>query len=52
MGNGIMAAFGALLAQDDHADRALSAVRETIGRRLMSPNSWLAEQGHESGFAM
>jgi adenylate cyclase len=52
MGDGIMAVFGAPIEQPDNADRALIAAREMIGPRLQRFNSWLAEQGYQSGFRM
>jgi adenylate cyclase len=52
MGDGIMAVFGAPIAQDDHADRALSTAREMLALRLPRFNAWLREQDLGSGFRM
>ena len=52
MGDGIMAVFGAPVAQDDHADRALAAAREMLGPRLDRFNEYLREQGLGEGFRM
>jgi adenylate cyclase len=52
MGDGIMAVFGAPIAQDDHADRALATAREMLAVRLPRFNAWLREQELGSGFRM
>jgi adenylate cyclase len=52
MGDGIMAVFGAPIAQADHADRALSSAREMLTVRLSRFNPWLGEQDLGSGFRM
>ncbi|HYM67402.1 MAG TPA: CHASE2 domain-containing protein, partial [Patescibacteria group bacterium] len=44
MGDGIMAVFGAPIAQADHADRALASAREMLTVRLPRFNAWLREQ--------
>lgn len=52
MGDGIMAVFGAPLAQDDHGDRALAAASDMTGPRLTRFNSWMAARGHDFVFRM
>ena len=50
LGDGFMAVFGAPIAQEDHADRALAAAREILDQRLPRFNAWLREEGHGSDF--
>ena len=52
MGDGIMAVFGAPIAQEDHADRALATAREMLGVRLPRFNGWIREQELGEGFRM
>jgi adenylate cyclase len=52
MGDGIFAVFGAPLAQDDHADRALRTAREMLEVRLPRFNEWIRSQGLGDGFRM
>jgi adenylate cyclase len=41
MGDGIMAAFGAPVASEEHADLALAAARAMAGEQLATFNAWL-----------
>jgi adenylate cyclase len=51
MGDGIMAVFGAPIATDDHADKALAAAREML-RRLERFNAWMRGQAMGGDFRM
>jgi adenylate cyclase len=44
-GDGFLAAFGAPIAVDDHADRALATAREMVDVRLPRFNEWLCANG-------
>jgi len=52
LGDGILAAFGAPIPMDDHADRAVDAAREMADVRLPEFNRWLTSEGICDGFRM
>jgi class 3 adenylate cyclase len=52
MGDGIMAAFGAPVASEEHADQALAAARAMAGEQLAVFNAWLQGNGHDATFRM
>jgi class 3 adenylate cyclase len=52
MGDGFMAAFGAPVANDHHADQALAAARDLAGEQLAVFNAWLAGTGNDASFGM
>ena len=52
LGDGIMAAFGAPVATDEHADAALAAARAMAGEQLAIFNAWLSASGVERPIRM
>ena len=52
LGDGILAAFGVPLPQEDHAERALKAAREMVGAHLERFNEWMRSEGLGDGFRM
>jgi len=52
MGDGIMAAFGAPVPSEDHADLALAAAREMATEQLATFNAWLGATGVEHPIRM
>ena len=51
-GDGLLAVFGAPIAHDDHADRALAAAREMLDVRLPRFNGWLQDRDLGGPFEM
>jgi adenylate cyclase len=52
LGDGIMAAFGAPIEDERHADKALACAREMIGERLPRFNETMLAEGYPQGFKM
>ncbi len=52
LGDGLIAVFGAPVACDDHADRAVATAREMLAERLPRFNAWVQEQGYGDRFRM
>jgi class 3 adenylate cyclase len=53
LGDGVLAVFGAPIASDDHADRALMVARQMLYERLPQFNAWTrAELGEDAEFRM
>lgn len=52
MGDGVLAAFGAPVANEDHADLAIAAARAMAGEQLATFNAWLSATGVEEPIRM
>ncbi len=52
MGDGVMAAFGAPVANERHADQAVEAARSMAGEQLAVFNAWLQGTGRDVSFHM
>lgn len=52
LGDGIMAAFGAPIEDERHADHALACAREMIAVRLPRFNESMVAEGYSAGFRM
>ena len=52
IGDGVLAAFGAPVANEDHADLAIAAARAMAGEQLATFNAWLSSTGVEEPIRM